>query len=92
MKNDILEHKMKIQNVNNIKFMWCHCLAPEHLNSTRPRTVIFKLKYDREIIWNKKNKLKNTSIWLNEDFPVKINMGCSFLLPIFHEFSAAHLP
>ncbi len=78
---------MKIQNVNTIRFVRCHRLGPKHPHSTRSRTVIFKLHWfkDREVIWSKKSELKNTNIWLKEDFPVEINRRCSVLQPIFHE-------
>jgi ribA/ribD-fused uncharacterized protein len=83
----ILEHKMKIQNVKDFKFVRYHRLGPKLPNTVRPRMVIFKLHWfkDREAIWNKKNELKNTNIWLKEDFPAEINRRRSVLLPIFHE-------
>ncbi len=78
---------MKIHNVNNIRFVRCIRLGPKHPHSTRSRIVIFKLHWfkDREVIWSKKSELKNTNIWLKEDFPTEINRRHSALLPIFHE-------
>ncbi len=80
---DIVVSKFRYaQARNNIKIVRYHHL--DKRSNTRPHTVIFKLWWyeDREYIWNDRSKLKNSQIWLQEDFPTEIQMRRKILQPI----------
>ncbi len=66
---NILQNKLQIANAKNIKIVRCHKL-PTH----KPPNTLVKLHWfgDRELIWDKRSKLKNSNMWINEDFPVEI--------------------
>ncbi len=69
----ILEEKMGLENAcDNIKISRCHRLGPKRANQSRP--IIFKLHYfpDKSRIWKQRTKLKDSNIWLSEDFPQAI--------------------
>ncbi len=40
---------------------------------------------DRELIWDKRSKLKKPNLWINEDFPVEITQHRRELEPIMRE-------
>lgn len=67
---------------DKIKITRCHRLGPKKPNKTR--TIIFKCHFfpDRQMIWDKKSNLKNTGMWLSEDYPLEIIKRRRFLDPI----------
>ena len=80
---DILETKMEFPGAkDNFKITRCHRLGAKKPNMNRP--IIFKLHYfpDRVAIWKNRSKLKNTGIYINEDFPDEINKRRQVLDPI----------
>ena len=80
----ILEENLGIVNASDVRFVRCHRLGPRRANSTRPRTMIFKLHWfqDRERIWSQRSKLKGSSYFLSEDFPAVINQRRRILQPV----------
>lgn len=82
----VLEEKMGFDKPEDkFKISRCHRLGPKRRNQSRP--IIFKLHYypDREVIWKEKRKLKNTRIFLSEDFPQEIMKKRSLLEGIAKE-------
>ena len=80
----ILEDKMKIDNARGIMISRCHRLGPKRAEGARPRTIIFKLHWygDREKIWSSKSNLKDTNVFLSEDYPAEIQQRRKKLFPI----------
>jgi ribA/ribD-fused uncharacterized protein len=88
---NILETRMGIQNARDIKIIRCHRVGPpptgRYAGSSRPRSIIIKLHWygDRQRIWEARFKLKNSNIFVNEDFPVEINQRRKKLMPILNK-------
>ncbi len=73
--HNIIENKLGLVNARQIKIVRAHILptGPTHTIPGRPHPVIFKLHWygDSENIWNARRKLKDTRIFLSEDFPAE---------------------
>ncbi len=84
--HNIIENKLGLVNARQIKIARAHRLptGPTHTIQGRPHPVIFKLHWygDREHIWNASGKLKDTRIFLSEDFPAGVKQRGNILLPI----------
>ncbi len=81
---DLLRSKLELDNVDRIKIVRCHRLGPKRQNSTKPRTIIAKFHWfgDRMSVWNARRNLKDTQIWISEDFPQEIQDRRKILTPI----------
>ena len=79
----ILLEKLEIENAGAINIDRCHRMG----NGPKPRPMIFKVHFygDREKIWNARRKLKDTGIWMREDYPVEIFKRRQILEPIRKE-------
>ena len=65
---DVLKHRLRINE--NIEIERAHRMGRKDIERRRPRTIIFKLLNwkDKELILNNRNHLKNSGIYINEDF------------------------
>ena len=87
---DVFQNKMKIKDAQDIRIIRCHRLGrPPARNagsgaSGRPWPIICRLHFteDRQKIWGRKENLKGSGTWLQEDFPKEINERRKKLLPI----------
>ncbi len=79
---DVLGNRMHVQNSSKIMIDRCHRLGQP--TGRKPRSIIFRVHYyvDREQIWAARKNLKDTNIWLSEDFPVEIRKRREILNPI----------
>ena len=79
---------LKLPNVTIMQFTGIHRLGkPPHLKSIptkRPRDIIirFEKRMDREAVWKERFKLKNSKIFLAEDFSPATQQKRRQLLPI----------
>ena len=86
---EVLQNKLEL-DASQIDIARCHRkgfrknLRNERNSNEKPRPIIFKLQNykDRQNIWESRFKLKNTKIFLNEDFPQEINQKRKTLFPI----------
>ena len=85
---ETLQSKLNL-DVTNIKIIRCHRLGPppqtnRPAGTQRPRPIIFRLHCysDRQLIWESRTKLKDTNLYLNEDFPKEISQRRKTLIPI----------
>ena len=80
----ILETQMEIPHARDIRITRCHRLGPKRRDAKKPRSIIFKLHWfgDRELIWERKAKLRGSNYWLDEDYPVEIENRRRILQPI----------
>ena len=86
---EILQNKMEL-DASQIGIVRCHRdgfrknTQNVRKSFERPRPIIFKLQNysDRQRIWKSRFKLKNTGVFLNEDFPKEINQRRKTLFPI----------
>ncbi len=76
----VMHEKLELENPKDIKIDRCHRLG----NGKKPRPMIFKVHHftDRERIWGARRKLKDTSLWLREDFPIEIVKRRQILDPV----------
>ena len=76
----ILDEKLEIEDANGIKIERCHRMG----TGPKPRPIIFRLHFypDRDKIWKARRKLKDTGLWLREDFPMEIAKRRQVLEPI----------
>lgn len=76
---------MGVENARSIEFVRCHRLGlkPKGPNA-KPRKIIFKLKDydDRKRIWDKKDTLDGSGIFLEADFPEEVEQRRRILKPI----------
>ena len=84
---EIFEKSLKIDNAKDIKIVRCHRMGPPRQQrgaNTRPRPIIVKFHWfgDREKVWNSRKNLKDTDIFLNEDFPREIVERRKTLWPV----------
>ena len=76
----VMKDIMGIENSDAVKFDRCH-----RLNSkSQPQPIIcrFNWSMDRQTVWSKRNKLKDSGISLSEDFPQQIVADRKSLYPI----------
>lgn len=80
---DVLRVKMKFHQVEDIKFVRWHRYGRSYGN--KPRAVMVKFHFfpDKERVWDARKELKNTDIWVSEDFPVEIKNRRQVLMPIY---------
>ena len=86
---EVLQNKLEL-DVTRIDIVRCHRKGfrknpqNERNSMEKPRPIIFNLHNynDRQTIWESRFKLKNTKIFLNEDFPHEINQRRKTLFPI----------
>ena len=74
---------MTESEANNIRFQRCHRMGPKFRNKTRDIIMRFAYFPDRENIWENRNKLQGSGIFLNEDFPPEIEKRRSKLYPVY---------
>ena len=81
---DLMQSKLKIDNVDGIQLVRCHRLGVRRRGSSRPRTMIVKFQWygDRMRVWKARRNLQGTNIYLNEDFPKEIQQKRKILMPI----------
>ena len=88
---NILETNMAIPNARDIKIVRCHRVgappAGRRTGDSRPRSIIIKLHWygDRQRIWAARKNLKNSDIFINEDFPAEIRQRRKKLFPILRK-------
>ena len=68
---------MGVRNVQNIKMVRCH-----YLNEQKQIIARFQSYTDRERVWASRYKLKNTNIFVAEDFPSAIVSRRKQLYPV----------
>jgi ribA/ribD-fused uncharacterized protein len=93
----IMEAIMKIKDARKMRIVRCHRLgAPPSTRASsgshdRPRAVICKFHWfgDRQLVWEAKTKLKDSTYGVQEDFPKEILDRRKILLPIM--FAARRL-
>ena len=81
---DVIKDKLGIES-NQIQFQRCHRLGLKTQKSGKSREIIARfLRFgDRQEVWFNRNKLKNTNIVIQEDFPFEIEERRSKLYPSF---------
>ena len=81
---DILINKMSIQNAREMRIVRCHRLGSKVSGARRPRSIIFRLHWfgDRQTIWNARQNLKGTNIFISENFPPEIEQRRRILYPV----------
>jgi hypothetical protein len=67
----IMEDEMGIDNARQLKITRAHRTGPSFNGKPRSMIVRFHFYPDRQLVWSKRFCLKNTNIWLNEDFLLK---------------------
>ena len=77
---NIFKEKLGIEDAENKQFQRCH-----RLGTKKPRDIIvrFVLFPDRGEVWSQRQKLKDSGITMNEDFPLEIEKRRSKLYPVF---------
>ena len=82
---DVFTNKLGITNASEIKFQRCHRMGRPSNTMKNPRDIIarFVLFPDREEVWKRRNKLKNSGISMSEDFPPEIVKRRAKLYPIY---------
>ena len=82
---DLFTNELKITDAVNIKFQRCHRLSQRSSNANNSRDVIVRFAFypDREMVWERRSKLKNTEVVMSEDFPPDIEKRRSKLYPIY---------
>jgi ribA/ribD-fused uncharacterized protein len=99
--------KLSLPNAYDIKIVRCHRLGPPPRarpsaplstrpnsgSQARPGTVIVKFHWfgDRQAVWQARTKLKNTGIFITEDFPKEIVDRRKILTPIMYAAKDKHL-
>lgn len=81
----IIKNKMGIENTDSMKIERAHRMPgvkPPESTRTRPIIIRFNWYKDRETVWGKRSKLKDTNFWVNEDFPYETNQKRRILQPI----------
>ena len=79
----ILEEKLQLKNVENIRFERCHRLN----TMTKPQPIICRFSWyqDRQNVWQSRKKLKGHDVSLSEDFPHEIQESRKTLYPIMKQ-------
>lgn len=79
---DFFVNKLGLKDAATIRVIRCHRLGPR--TGTRPRSIIVRFHWfgDRTMVWESRQKLKGTNLFLNEDFPKEINERRKTLLPL----------
>jgi len=86
----IFINTLKLDDVENMKLVRCHRLGPKRRGATKPRTVIIKFHWygDKMRVWQARKNLKDTNIYLNDDFPKEIQDKRRILRPIMQKARA----
>jgi ribA/ribD-fused uncharacterized protein len=81
---DVLK-QMKVPNYNQIQFERVHRMGDQRPD--RPRTIIAKFSRfkDREAVWQCRFSLKQTKIYISEDYPQEIAVARQKLYPALRE-------
>lgn len=82
---EIIEGTLQINDARQrMKIVRAHRLGKPQPRATRPRTIIVKFLWyqDRKEVWEQKSKLKNSGIWLSEDFAPEVTQRRHILRPI----------
>lgn len=81
---EMFVNNLEIANIDDIEFQRCHRLGKKSNTGSYEREIIVRfLRYeDREMVWNRKTKLKNSGIVIKEDFPAEIESRRARLYPI----------
>ena len=82
---NVLDMKMKISNAQGMEFRRCHRIGRSQKGKSRDIIVRFLRYQDRVKIWDSRFNLKNTDIYVKEDFPVEIDKRRQLLYPIWRE-------
>lgn len=70
--------------VEKIKFVRYHRMGGKPTNGrSRPVLVKFHFYPDKEKVWNQRRKLKDSNVWLSEDFPPEVRNRRQVLMPIY---------
>ena len=72
-------------NVDSAFVERCHRLGPRTPGRNRPIIIKFALFKDRERVWDKRRALKDTNIFVKEDYPHEIEDRRNKLLPTYNE-------
>lgn len=69
--------------LTDIKFDKVYRLGRKRSGKTRPILVKLQNTQQRDLIWTNRFKLKDTNIWIYEDFPKEIKENRDLLLPVY---------
>jgi ribA/ribD-fused uncharacterized protein len=85
---DFLKNKLDIHV--NIDFERVHRTG--FAGSRKPRTIMAKFSWfkQRDLVWKARTKLKQSNVWITEDFPPEIKRERQILFPIYR--SAKTMP
>jgi len=83
----ILKDKLKLENADSMAIVRCHRLGSKRADSSKPRTLIAKFHWygDRMVVWEARQKLKGSNIFINEDFPQEIQQRRQVLRPVMRK-------
>ncbi len=78
---DVMTFKMKVYNVDQIKFVRVHRLH----SAKTPQIAIVKFHYfpDKRHVWSKCANLKGSNIWIDGDYPMEVCNRRQVLMPIW---------
>lgn len=82
---DVLKHKLKIHNAEEIKFERVHRIGPFIQGKTRNIIAKFSTYKDRDIVWQKRTFLKGSDLWILEDYPSEVQQNRRTLYPALRE-------
>ena len=82
---DLFVNKLEIDHGKDIEFQRCHRMGPKPANGSQTRDIIVRfIRYgDREHVWNQRNKLRGSGVFINEDFPPEIEGRRKRLYPVY---------
>jgi ribA/ribD-fused uncharacterized protein len=69
-----------------IKITRCHRLGYKKVDNRRPRPIIVRFLFypDRQMVWEHRQKLKGSNIYMKEDFPSEIERERRDLIPFLY--------
>jgi len=73
VKNVLIQQlHLQAEIVHSMKFCGDHRLGKQNASKTRPLTVRFTCRFDRELVWKNRFHLKDSPIADGEEFPKQI--------------------
>jgi ribA/ribD-fused uncharacterized protein len=83
----IFKDILKCEDFESKNIVRAHRLGQYNDHSKRPRVIIVKFHHykTREDIWSKRTMLKDSGLWLKEDYPREMVERRQVLLPIYKE-------
>ena len=92
---EFMRTKLKLGNASSMQIERCHRVGQKR-HGGKPRTIIAKFSFyqDRQEVWSRRSNLKDTNIWLREDFPVEYEerrrkmypiVSCAKKIPAFRD-------